>query len=194
MVIGVGLRMGILDFGGDRRRGRAILGVKFGASHCNQWGLCDALFSNYFEDLLLCSCMEYREERFHPPVFPHACLRNHRSKPPNYTLPVAVARSSSAAAYVMYFRFVDDVVFLHSTMWRRDATAAASLQCRARYHPLLCGMVLVAYCLRRRPVLHRRVLSTVDRRRSIIYHTKRPRVCTAQGREVTRRAWQMRLT
>jgi len=30
MVIGVGLRMGILDFGGDRRRGRAILGVNLG--------------------------------------------------------------------------------------------------------------------------------------------------------------------
>ena len=27
-------------------------GGEFGASHCNQWGLCDALFSNYFEDLL----------------------------------------------------------------------------------------------------------------------------------------------
>jgi len=28
----------------------AVLG-EFGASHCNPWGLCDALFSNYFEDL-----------------------------------------------------------------------------------------------------------------------------------------------
>ena len=25
---------------------------EFGASHCNQWDLCDALLSNYFEDLL----------------------------------------------------------------------------------------------------------------------------------------------
>ena len=25
---------------------------EFGASRCNQWGLCDALFSNYSEDLL----------------------------------------------------------------------------------------------------------------------------------------------
>jgi len=24
---------------------------ELGASHCNQWGLCDALFSNYFENL-----------------------------------------------------------------------------------------------------------------------------------------------
>jgi len=31
----------------------AVLKGEFGASHCNQWGLCDALFSNYFEDLLL---------------------------------------------------------------------------------------------------------------------------------------------
>ena len=29
----------------------AVLGGEFGTSHCNQWGLCDALFSNYFEDL-----------------------------------------------------------------------------------------------------------------------------------------------
>jgi len=28
-------------------------GGEYGASHCNQWGLCDALFSNLFEDLLL---------------------------------------------------------------------------------------------------------------------------------------------
>jgi len=28
---------------------------EFGAFHCNQWGLCDALFSNYFEDLFLCA-------------------------------------------------------------------------------------------------------------------------------------------
>ena len=39
----VGLGMGVLDFGGDRRRGRG--------SFCNQWGICDALFSNYFKDL-----------------------------------------------------------------------------------------------------------------------------------------------
>jgi len=47
----VGRGMGILDGGGDRRR-RGIFGCEFGASLCNQWGLCDALFSNYFEDLL----------------------------------------------------------------------------------------------------------------------------------------------
>ena len=32
----------LLDAGGDRRRGRGSFGVKFGASHCNQWRLCDA--------------------------------------------------------------------------------------------------------------------------------------------------------
>jgi len=45
--------MGVLDFGGDRRRRRDSYGGELGASHCNQWGLCDALFANYFEDLLL---------------------------------------------------------------------------------------------------------------------------------------------
>ena len=46
--------MGVLDEGGDRRRGRgSFLWDGFGASHCNQWGLCDALFSNYFGDLLI---------------------------------------------------------------------------------------------------------------------------------------------
>jgi len=50
MVSGVGLGMGVLDGGGDCQRGRCSLGNEFGASHCNQWGLCDdALFSNYFE-------------------------------------------------------------------------------------------------------------------------------------------------
>jgi len=34
-------------------RGRGSFGGEFEASHCNQWGLCDALFSNYFEDLLV---------------------------------------------------------------------------------------------------------------------------------------------
>ena len=53
--------MGVLDFGGDRRRGRGSFGAEseFGASHCNQWGLCDALFSNYFEDLLIFILVPY---------------------------------------------------------------------------------------------------------------------------------------
>jgi len=47
--------MGALDGGDDRRRELAVFflgGGEFGASHCNQWGLWDALFSSYFEDLL----------------------------------------------------------------------------------------------------------------------------------------------
>ena len=36
----VGRRMGVLDGGGDRRRGKSSFGGEFGASHCNQWGLC----------------------------------------------------------------------------------------------------------------------------------------------------------
>jgi len=31
----------------------AVLGGELGASHFNQWDLCDALLSNYFEALLL---------------------------------------------------------------------------------------------------------------------------------------------
>jgi len=52
-VSGVGRGIGVLDEGGDRRREGTVLGGEFGASNCNQWGLCDVLFSNYFEDLLL---------------------------------------------------------------------------------------------------------------------------------------------
>jgi len=33
-------RMGVLDGGGDRRRGRGSFGGKRGASRCNQWGFC----------------------------------------------------------------------------------------------------------------------------------------------------------
>jgi len=36
----VGLGMGVLDFGGDRRRGRGSLAGEFAASHYNQWGIC----------------------------------------------------------------------------------------------------------------------------------------------------------
>jgi len=31
----------------------AVLEGEFGASYCNQWDLCDVLFSNYFEDLFV---------------------------------------------------------------------------------------------------------------------------------------------
>jgi len=34
------LGMGVIDFGGDRRRGRGSLGGEFAASHYNQWGIC----------------------------------------------------------------------------------------------------------------------------------------------------------
>jgi len=40
IVSGVGLGMGVLDFGGDRQRGRGTLEAgEFAASHCHQWGL-----------------------------------------------------------------------------------------------------------------------------------------------------------
>jgi len=45
MVSGVGRGMGVLDGDGDRRRGRGSFVGEFGASHCNQWGLCDAAFT-----------------------------------------------------------------------------------------------------------------------------------------------------
>jgi len=51
VVSGIGLGMGVLDGVVIVEGEGAVLG-EFGASHCNQWGLCDALFSNYFEDLL----------------------------------------------------------------------------------------------------------------------------------------------
>ena len=40
MVSGIELGSGVLDFGGDRRRGRGSLEGEFAASHYNQWGLC----------------------------------------------------------------------------------------------------------------------------------------------------------
>jgi len=43
VVSGVGRGMGVLDGGGDRRKGKGSFGGEFGASHCNQWGLCDAV-------------------------------------------------------------------------------------------------------------------------------------------------------
>ena len=43
-------RDGCIITGGDRQMGRGIFGSggEYGASHCNQWGLCDALFSKLF--------------------------------------------------------------------------------------------------------------------------------------------------
>jgi len=38
----VGRGMSLLDGGGDRRRKRGSFEGEFGASHCNQCGLCDA--------------------------------------------------------------------------------------------------------------------------------------------------------
>jgi len=32
--------IGVLNFGGDRRRARGSVGGEFGSSHCNQWELC----------------------------------------------------------------------------------------------------------------------------------------------------------
>jgi len=42
IVSGVSRMMGVscIRWGGDRRRGRGSFGSEFGASHCNQWGLC----------------------------------------------------------------------------------------------------------------------------------------------------------
>ena len=44
--------MCVLERSGDRRREGQFWGGEFRASQCNRWGICDALFSNYFEDLL----------------------------------------------------------------------------------------------------------------------------------------------
>ena len=40
LMSGVGQGMSVLDFGGDRRKGRGSFRGEFGASHCKQWGLC----------------------------------------------------------------------------------------------------------------------------------------------------------
>jgi len=40
VVSGVGRGMGVLDGGDDSRRNRGNFGGEFGASHCNQLGLC----------------------------------------------------------------------------------------------------------------------------------------------------------
>ena len=40
MMSGVGHGMGVLDGGGYRRREMGSFWGEFGASHCNQWGLC----------------------------------------------------------------------------------------------------------------------------------------------------------
>ena len=42
VVRGVGRGTGVLDGSGDRQRERGSFGGEFGASHCNQRGLCDA--------------------------------------------------------------------------------------------------------------------------------------------------------
>jgi len=51
VVRGVGRGMGVLDGGRDRQKGRGSYGGEFGASHCNQRGRSNVLFSNYFENL-----------------------------------------------------------------------------------------------------------------------------------------------
>jgi len=40
VVSGVGRGMSVLDGDGYRRRGRDSFEGEFGASHCNQWGIC----------------------------------------------------------------------------------------------------------------------------------------------------------
>jgi len=40
MVSGISRLMGVLDASGECRRGRGSFWGEFGASHCNQWGLC----------------------------------------------------------------------------------------------------------------------------------------------------------
>ena len=48
MVSEVGRMIGVLDAGGDHRRERGSFGDEFGASHCNQWELCDAALPKLF--------------------------------------------------------------------------------------------------------------------------------------------------
>jgi len=48
MVSGIGRGMGVLDGGGNRRRGRDSFGSDFRASHCNHGNFATRLFPNYF--------------------------------------------------------------------------------------------------------------------------------------------------
>ena len=49
-VSGVGLGMGVLDFGGDRQRGKGSFGGgEFAASHYNQWELCCIVVWKYVQ-------------------------------------------------------------------------------------------------------------------------------------------------
>jgi len=50
VVSGVGLGMSVLDFGGDRRRGRGSFGGEFGSSHCNQWDFVTSLCGSAYSD------------------------------------------------------------------------------------------------------------------------------------------------
>jgi len=53
VVSGVSQGMGVLDWGGDRRRGRGSFEVKLGRLVVTNGGLGDALLSNYFEDVVV---------------------------------------------------------------------------------------------------------------------------------------------
>jgi len=66
----VGLAMGVLDFGGDRRRKRGSLGGDFAASRCNQWGLCCvvSLCGSAYSDRAVVWCGEWGGPR-------HSCVR-----------------------------------------------------------------------------------------------------------------------
>jgi len=50
LVSGVGLGMGVLDFGGDRRRGSGSFGGEFAASHCNQGEFVASLCGSAYSD------------------------------------------------------------------------------------------------------------------------------------------------
>ena len=65
-VSGVGRKMGVLDGGGDRQRRRGSFGSEFGASHCNQWRLCDAALPKLLRARLVIKTTNHARMIFHP--------------------------------------------------------------------------------------------------------------------------------
>jgi len=65
---GVGLGMGVLDFGGDRQRRRGSLGGEFAVSHCNQEEFVESLCGSAYSDRAVVWRGEWGVPR-------HSCVR-----------------------------------------------------------------------------------------------------------------------
>ena len=68
MVSGVGLRMGVLDFGGDRRSGRALSAVNLGSPIVTNWDFVASLCGSAYSDRAVVCGGEWGGLR-------HSCVR-----------------------------------------------------------------------------------------------------------------------